>query len=139
MKYLNSGTGVCELSLATNRRFKKSDGEWAEESCFVDIVVWGRSGENCNQYVKKGSSILVDGYLKFDSWQTQEGQKRSKLRVVADRVEFGARGDGGGGGGGGQQTSDYGRDFSNSGGAPAGGGEFSGGPSAPEYDSEVPF
>lgn len=98
----NSDRGVCRFGLAVNRRFRRQDGEQSEETCFVDIVVWGRQGETCNEYLKKGSGALVEGRLSFSTWETQEGAKRSKLEVVADQVRFmprtgGPRPDAGGG------------------------------------------
>ncbi len=88
LRYLNSGTAVCDLGLAVNRRFRKADGESGEETCFVDVVVWARQAENCNQFLRKGAGVFVEGRLTFDTWENQEGQKRSKHRVVADRVQF---------------------------------------------------
>ncbi|MBO5823249.1 MAG: single-stranded DNA-binding protein, partial [Lentisphaeria bacterium] len=91
---LPSGTTVCEFGLAMNRRFS-SNGKEQEESCFVEIVVWGRSAENCRQYLEKGSQVLVEGRLRYDQWEDRNGGgKRSKLSVVADQVTFiGARRD----------------------------------------------
>ncbi|MCF7800292.1 single-stranded DNA-binding protein [Candidatus Babeliales bacterium] len=88
-KQLSSGQAICRLSLASNRQFKnKQTGMMVQEVCFVDIDVWGAQAESCNQFLKKGSSALVEGRLKFDTWQDNEGQKRSKHSVVADRVTF---------------------------------------------------
>ena len=85
---LPSGTTVCEFGLAMNRRFS-SNGKEQEESCFVEIVVWGRSAENCRQYLEKGSQVLVEGRLRYDQWEDRNGGgKRSKLSVVADQVTF---------------------------------------------------
>ncbi len=87
LRYTQSGTAVCSFGLAMNRRYKVNE-EWRDEPCFVDITVWSKQGENCNQYLSKGSSALVEGRLNFRSWVTQDGQKRSKLDVVADNVTF---------------------------------------------------
>ncbi len=88
-KQLASGQAVCRLGLATNRQFKnKQTGSMVQEVCFVDIDVWGFQAESCNQYLRKGSSVLVEGRLKFDTWEDQSGQTRSKHSVVADRVVF---------------------------------------------------
>ncbi len=92
----SSGNAVCELRLAVNRKFKRQDGEYGEETCFVDIKVWGSQGENCNEYLKKGSGVFVEGRLTLETWDGQDGQKRSKHRVVAERVQFMPRGGGGG-------------------------------------------
>ena len=88
-KQLSSGQSVCRLGLACNRQFKnKQTGTMVQEVCFVDIDVWGAQAESCNQYLQKGSGILVEGRLKLDTWQDNEGQKRSKHSIVADRVTF---------------------------------------------------
>jgi single-strand DNA-binding protein len=104
LKYLPSQTAVAEFGLATNRKFKTATGEEREEVCFVDITAFGRQAEVINQYCQKGKQILVEGRLKFDSWEDKNGGgKRSKLTVVVESFQFlgspGGR-DGGGGGGG---------------------------------------
>ncbi|MBI3267492.1 MAG: single-stranded DNA-binding protein [Planctomycetes bacterium] len=88
LRFLQSGTAVCEFGLAVNRTWSGANGEKREEVCFVDIVVWAKQAELCAEYLKKGRQTLVEGRLEFDQWQTPEGQKRSRLRVVADRVTF---------------------------------------------------
>ncbi len=88
-KQLSSGQAVCRLGLASNRQFKnRQSGTMVQEVCFVDIDVWGPQADSCNQYLQKGSSILVEGRLKFDTWQDNDGQRRSKHFIVADRVTF---------------------------------------------------
>lgn len=106
LKYIQSGTAVTEIGLAVNDRRKTSTGEWVDETTFVDVTLWGRTAEVAAEYLQKGSQILVEGRLKLDTWET-DGQKRSKLRVVCDRMQMlGARsGSGGGGGGGGRAAS----------------------------------
>lgn len=92
MRYTASGTALCEIGLAVNRTYKdKASGNHKEETCFVDITVWGKSAENCAQYLAKGREVLVEGRLKFDSWE-MDGQKRSKLGVVAENVQFLSKG-----------------------------------------------
>ncbi len=88
LRQIPSGTSVAELGLATNERYRNRGGELAESTCFVDVVAWGKQAETCEQYLRKGSPILVEGRLQFDQWKTAEGQKRSKLRVRADRIRF---------------------------------------------------
>ncbi len=88
LRQIPSGTSVAELGLATNERYRNREGELAESTCFVDIVAWGRQAESCGQYLVKGAPVLVEGRLQLDQWQTAEGQKRSKLRVRADRIRF---------------------------------------------------
>jgi single-strand DNA-binding protein len=87
-KQLPSGQPICRLGLATNRQFKNRQGTMTQEVCFIDIDVWGVQAESCRQYLQKGQSVLVEGRLKLDSWEDQQGQKRSKHSVVADRVVF---------------------------------------------------
>jgi single-strand DNA-binding protein len=98
---LPSGTSVCRLRLAVNRRYKdQSTGEWSEKPNYFDIKVWGAQGENCAQYLSKGRPVAVDGRLEWSEWESQDGGKRSKVEVVADTVQFlGSRGDNEGGGG----------------------------------------
>lgn len=88
VRYLESGTAVCDMSLAVNETFKNRDGEQVEQTCFVDIVVWARQAETCGEYLHKGSSALVEGRLQLDKWESKQGEPRSKLRVRADRVQF---------------------------------------------------
>ena len=93
LRTIPSGSAVVDLGLATNERYRNKSGETVENTCFVDVVAWGRQAETCSQYLKKGAAILVEGRLQLDQWLNGEGQKRSKLRVRADRVRFmGGRG-----------------------------------------------
>lgn len=82
-----SGQSVCNFGLALNRSYKNSEGEWVEATDFVDIVAWGPLGERVAQYLTKGRPALVSGRLQSRSWE-QDGQKRSKLEVVAGDVTF---------------------------------------------------
>ena len=79
---------MCSFDLAVNRSYTTQGGERRDETCFITIVVWGKQGENCAEYLKKGRQALVEGRLTQRSWETPEGQKRSKHEVVADRVQF---------------------------------------------------
>lgn len=88
-KQLPSGQGVCRLGLATNRQFKnRQTGAMVQEVCYVDVDVWGSQAESCRQYLQKGRAVLVEGRLKFDSWEDPNGQTRTKHSIVADRVVF---------------------------------------------------
>jgi len=88
-RQLPSGQAVCRLGLATNRQFKsRQTGESIQEVCYIDIDVWGAQAESCNQYLGKGRGVLVEGRIKFDTWEDPNGQTRSKHSVVADRVVF---------------------------------------------------
>lgn len=88
IKYIASGMAVANLDLAINSTYSSKAGEKKEETVFVNIVVWGRQAETASQYLSKGSPILVDGRLQFDTWETPQGEKRSRLRVLAQRIQF---------------------------------------------------
>ena len=88
LSYLPSQTAVVEFSLATNRTYKKQDGSQGEEVCFADCQMFGKRAEVINKYLHKGDPLFVEGRLKFDSWQAQDGSKRSKLRVFVENFEF---------------------------------------------------
>jgi len=88
-RLLPSGQSICRLALASNRQFKnRQTGDMVQEVCYVDIDVWGSQADSCKQYLQKGRAVLVEGRLKFDMWQDQNGQNRSKHIIVADRVVF---------------------------------------------------
>lgn len=88
-KQLASGQAVCRLGVATNRQFKnKQSGSMTQEVCYIDIDVWGAQAESCRQYLQKGRPVLIEGRLKFDSWEDANGGTRSKHSIVADRVVF---------------------------------------------------
>ena len=100
VKYTPKGTAVGDLAIAINDSYKAQDGTIKETVTYVDIEVWGRSAENCKQYLTKGRPIFVEGQLRLDQWETPQGEKRSRLKVRADRVQFlGGGGQGGPGGG----------------------------------------
>ena len=104
LSYTPSNTPVCEFGLATNRKWKDKDGNMKEDVCFVDITAYGRQAEVINQYMSKGRSILVEGRLRFSQWTNKEGQKRSKLDVIAENFTFLGGGGAGGGGQGARQN-----------------------------------
>ena len=85
VRYTPSGAAVGDLGLAVSRRFKSSDGENREETCFVNITVWGRQAETCAEYLKKGRPVMVEGRLRYEEWE-KDGKKNSKIVVVAERV-----------------------------------------------------
>jgi len=128
LRYLPSNTPVVNLGLAVNRRYKNQQGEQQEEVTFVDCEAFARPAEVINQYLGKGQPIHIEGRLRLDQWQSQDGQNRSKLKVVIENFQFvDRRGDGGGGGG-----------------QPAGqaqGGQSSGPPPSHEgpSDDDIPF
>jgi single-strand DNA-binding protein len=116
LRALPSGSAVCEFGIAVNRRYTAANGQDVEEPCFVDIVVWGRSAESCKQYLEKGSQVMIEGRLQLDQWEDRNGGgKRSRLRVVAEQVQFLNRRPGGDGQG-------YGDSQGYGGGHPQGGG-----------------
>jgi single-strand DNA-binding protein len=89
VRYTPKGTALANLGLAVNRVWTTESGEQKEEVTFVDIEVWGRQAETAGQYLSKGRPVFVEGRLKLDSWEDKEsGQKRNKLKVVAERVQF---------------------------------------------------
>jgi single-strand DNA-binding protein len=95
IKYLQSGTAVSEVGLAVNDRRKDQQGAWVDEVTFVDVTLWGRTAEIAGEYLSKGSSCLIEGRLKLDSWE-KDGKKQYKLRVVGERLQLlGGKGDGG--------------------------------------------
>ncbi|MDY0166226.1 MAG: single-stranded DNA-binding protein [Thermoguttaceae bacterium] len=102
LRYISSGTPVADIGLAVNDRRKNANGEWVDEAQFIDVTLWSRLAEIASEYLSKGSSVLIEGRLKYDTWESREGEKRSKLRVVGERMQMlGSRSGGGGGGGGG--------------------------------------
>lgn len=87
LKYLGERTALAEIGLAVNERRKDKQGNYVDETTFVDVKLWGRQAEVANEYTQKGSSVLIEGRLKLDTWESN-GQKRSKLYVVADRLQL---------------------------------------------------
>lgn len=81
------GASVADAGLAVNDRRKQGD-EWVDETSFVDLTLWGKTAENAAEYLSKGSPVLVEGRLKQDSWQNEAGEKRTKLKVVVERLQF---------------------------------------------------
>jgi single-strand DNA-binding protein len=150
LTYLPSNTPVAEFGLAVNRRYRTKDGQNREETCFIDCRCYGRQAEVVNQYMRKGRALLVEGRLTFDTWEAQDGSRRSKHRVFVENFQFlGGQGDGPGGGGGGGQYSrndSYSQQSRPRGGpgpqqAPQGGaqgGPAGGGGSHDAYDDEPP-
>jgi single-strand DNA-binding protein len=124
-----SGTSVCKLRVAVNSRRKDgASGEWVDKPNYFDVTVWGAQGENCANYLSKGRPVAVDGRLDWREWESQEGQKRQAVEIIADNVQFlGSRdgSTGGNGNGGFQPTSDVPADTSDfqEAGAGVGGGD----------------
>ena len=93
MRTVGADKSVTSFTIAHNSRYKSSDGEQREEVSFIDIEAWGRQGEIAAQYLVKGSQAIVEGRIKQDNWTDKEGQKRSKLKLVADKVHLMPRGE----------------------------------------------
>lgn len=140
------GTAICQFGLAVNRQFKDESGQTRDETAFIDIEAWGKQGELVSKYLTKGSPAMVEGRLRFDQWEDkQSGQKRSKLKVVLDNVQFlssgggaGGRGPGGGAGAGGEESYDQSPAERNVP-PPRGGGRNAPPPPAADIDEDVPF
>jgi len=88
LRYVPSGAPVATFGLAVNRRYVTQHGEKKDEVCFVRVVVFGKQAESCSQHLSKGRLVFIEGRLQYRSWEQQDGQKRSSLDVVADRVQF---------------------------------------------------
>jgi single-strand DNA-binding protein len=93
LRYTPSGSAVINLGLAVSSPYKQGD-EWKEDTCFIDVVVFGKRAESCNEYLSKGNPVLVEGRLRWRSWEGQDGQKRSKHEVFATNIQFVPRGSG---------------------------------------------
>ena len=106
VRYSPSGPAVCDISLAVNSQWTdRKTNERKEEVTFVEVTLWGRTAEIAGEYLAKGRPVLIEGRLSLDSWEDKEtGQKRSKLKVIADGMQLLGSRDGGGGSGGGGST-----------------------------------
>jgi single-strand DNA-binding protein len=149
LRYIPSGTAVTDLGLAVNDRRKNANGEWVDETTFVDVTLWARTAEIACEYLSKGSPVFIEGRLKLDTWE-KDGKKNYKLRVVGERLQLiGAKGSGGGGGnrgggGGGFQSAPPSHDESE---ASLGGGDYyeeapagnAGGGRGPAPKDDLPF
>ncbi len=88
LRYLQSGTAVCDFGLAMNRKWRSGTGEQKEEVCFVDVTFFGRTAEVVSEFMKKGRPMFIEGRLKLDTWTGKDGQKRSKLHVIGENMQF---------------------------------------------------
>ncbi len=139
LRHTPGNQAVANIGLAINRQYQTREGERREEATFVDCEAWGRQAEVMAQYLAKGRPVFIQGRLKLDTWQDQQGQNRSKLKVVVENFQFVGGRDGGEGGGGGGGGGGFRRGSINEGGGgsfqPAGGG----GGHQPIDDSDIPF
>jgi single-strand DNA-binding protein len=106
LRHTPGGKAVATLRIATNEVWTDQSGERQERTEWHTVVVWGRQAENCNQYLKKGRTVYIEGRLTTRKWQDKEGKDRYSTEIVADRVQFIGGGTGGGGGGGGREFED---------------------------------
>ena len=135
LRYTPKGMAIAKIGLAVNRNWTNEAGEKKEEVTFVDVDIFGRTAENVAQYMKKGRPILIEGRLRLDQWDDkQTGQKRSKLGVVAETVQFLGSPTGGGSGDGGGESAPR-RSAAPSAPAPSAAAE----PDMPPSDDDVPF
>ena len=88
LRFTPSGTAVANIGIAVNNRYQDNSGNWVDEPNYFTVVAWGRQAELCNEHLRKGSPVLVEGRLQWRSWETPDGQKRSVVEVVANRVQF---------------------------------------------------
>lgn len=88
LKVLNTGAKVARFSVAVNRKRKNANGQYDDETCFIEVETWGRTAEVASEYLKKGSKIGVSGYLRQESWTEKDGTKRSKHIVVLEKLDF---------------------------------------------------
>ena len=152
LRYTPQGTPVTEIGLAVNRRFTEKSGEKREDTTFVDVTLWSKQAELVCNYLRKGQPIFIEGRLSLSTWETQDGQRRSKLRVVGKNFQFvGGRGEGGAAGGPPSQAAapqpeyeyqasqESGAGAGGGGGGGAGGGDGGGGGAEGVDDSEIPF
>lgn len=88
LRYTPNGTAVCDIGLAVNRVFTDASGQRREETCFVECVLWSKMAELCARHLRKGSPIFIEGRLSYETWESKDGQKRSRLRVVGENFQF---------------------------------------------------
>ena len=88
LKYAQSGTAIASMGVAVNKKVKNQSGEYEDKAIFIDVTAFGKTAETLNQYFRKGSKIGIDGELNFEQWEDQQGQKRSKLSVIMNRLHF---------------------------------------------------
>jgi single-strand DNA-binding protein len=102
LRYTPGGSAVCQFGLGLNRRYKAASGELREETAFVEVVVWGKQAEVVAAHMAKGRAVFVEGRLQLDTWEAESGERRSRLKVVAERVTFLPRSGNGGAPAGGE-------------------------------------
>lgn len=88
LRYMPSGNAVATIGMATNRRYKKQDGSQGDDTCFIDVKLFGRTAEVANQYLRKGSKVLIEGKLTYETWSDQTGAKKSRHTVTAESMQM---------------------------------------------------
>lgn len=88
LRYTPQGAAVVNLGLAVNRYYKDKNGQNQQDTCFINVIVWGPMAEVCNQYLQKGRQVIVEGRLQSRSWKDNEGKNRTTIEVKADNVQF---------------------------------------------------
>jgi single-strand DNA-binding protein len=132
LRSLPSGMSVCSLRIACNtRRKNNATGEWEDKPNYFDVTVWGAQGENCARFLSKGRPLALDGRLEWREWETQDGQKRQAVDIIADSVQFlGSREEAAAGGNGGSRPA---------GDIPMDTRDFAPAASTPSGDDDIPF
>ncbi len=87
LRHIPSGTAVTDLSIAVNERIKRNE-QWVDDVNFFDVTLWGRTAEIASMYLQKGSPVLIEGRLKQDTWEQEDGQKRSKVKIIGERMQM---------------------------------------------------
>ncbi|MGJ8632709.1 MAG: single-stranded DNA-binding protein [Luteolibacter sp.] len=135
LRHTPKGLAVTDLGVAVNRRTQDGNGGWRDETTFVDVTVWGNTAENAQKYLSKGRGVFIEGRLQMDTWDDKAtGQKRSKLKVVGEVLQFLPDGKGGGA----RQSSDSGQSSQGGGGASRQGGS-AGPPDDYQEEDDIPF
>jgi len=136
LKYTQSQTPICTLRLATNERRKGADGEWTEHTEWHTVVTFGKTAENCNQYLEKGRQCFVEGRIQTRKYQDKDGKERYWTEIIANTVQFVGGRDSAGSGASGFNVEQSSRPAANSGNA---GGSFPESPSVSFEDDDIPF
>jgi len=129
-KILENGTHLAKMSIANNQRYRDRSGEWQEKTCYVDVVAWRKTAELVSEFCRKGSPVLVEGELIFNSWEDRDGNKRSRLEINARRIQFLERKG---------QASSFGGDSSPNSGKVRNGPDYESAPESMAQDDDIPF
>ncbi|NOQ21202.1 MAG: single-stranded DNA-binding protein [Candidatus Aegiribacteria sp.] len=87
-RILENGTHLAKMSVANNQRYRDRNGEWQEKTCYVNVIAWRKTAELVSEFCRKGSPVLIEGELVFNSWEDRDGNKRNQLEVNARRIQF---------------------------------------------------